>query len=49
MLKISIPYRGMVKCKDRMLNVIRELEDIPNIEFQIVEQSMMGGDSILER
>ena len=42
MLKISIPYRGMVKCKDRMLNVIRELEDIPNIEFQIVEQSNDG-------
>lgn len=42
MLKISIPYRGMVKCKSRMLEVISRLEDNPDIHLQIVEQSNDG-------
>lgn len=42
MLKISIPYRGMVKCKSRMLDTLREFENLPNIQLQIVEQSNDG-------
>lgn len=31
-----------MKCKSRMLDVLRELEELPNIQLQIVEQSNDG-------
>jgi hypothetical protein len=42
MIKISIPYRGMEKCKARMLDVIGKYEEADNVSIQIVEQSNDG-------
>jgi hypothetical protein len=42
MIKISIPYRGMEKCKVRMLDVIDQCQDADDVFIQIVEQSNDG-------
>lgn len=42
MIKVSIPYRGMPKSKQRMLQILESFSDDKDVQFQIVEQSEDG-------